>query len=352
MKNQALQHLGFILEKYGLGPAAFSVETVGSGYIHDTFLLSGERKYILQRVNKNVFRDPEAIASNLRHAGAFLQQHHPDYTFLRAVENKSGDTMTYDAESYPWRIFPFIEGTFTIDKVENASQAFSAASAFARLTRRLDGVNIQLFRETIPGFHNLSLRYQQFENALQNGVAERRNIAANEIEQLQRYRFLVDEYELLTSTGRLRQLITHNDTKINNVLFDRNTGEAVCAIDLDTLMPGFFLFDLGDMIRTFVSPVDEEEQDLSKVVVRPEIYAALINGYIEGMENTLTEEERDAIPFAGMMMIYIMALRMLADYLNGDVYYKIRYENQNLNRARNQIRLLQELDHFLSLRRT
>jgi Ser/Thr protein kinase RdoA (MazF antagonist) len=147
----------------------------------------------------------------------------------------------------------------------------------------------------------------------------------------------------LIESGSLKPRITHNDTKINNVLFDSTTQKAVCAIDLDTLMPGYFIYDLGDMIRTFVSPVDEEEKDISKIFVRKNIYDSLIQGYLSQMNDTLTSEENKAIPFSGLMMTYIMALRMLTDFLNGDVYYQIRYEGQNLVRATNQLKLLEEL---------
>jgi Ser/Thr protein kinase RdoA (MazF antagonist) len=300
-----------VIGAYGLSSDGFKVSRVGSGYIHYTFELNGNDRYILQRVNKNVFKKPEVIAENIRLASEYLKKKYPDYLFLTAVKSTSGQEMVYDTEGFPWRLFPYVDNTFTVDKVSTESEALSAAAEFGRLTRYLDGIDTRLFKPTIDRFHDLSWRWEQFESSLKKASPERLKNAALEVERTKSFRYLVDEYRSLINSGSLKPRITHNDTKINNILFDSVTGKAVCAIDLDTLMPGYFIYDLGDMIRTFVSPVDEEEKDL--------------------------------IPFSGMMMTYIMELRMLADYLNGDIYYVIKYEGQNLVRARNQLTLLEEL---------
>lgn len=331
-----------ILEAFGL-PSSLSISRIQTGYINHTYKVVGERSYILQRINKNVFTKPEEIARNLRLAANYLAQHHPEYLFLSGVKTRTGEEMVYDGEGFPWRLFPFIANTITIDKVETEKEAFNAAKGFARLTKNLAGCDLSGFKPTIERFHDLSWRYKQFEDALAQANDDRKNESAEAIEACQYFSFLVKEYESLISSGSLTTRILHNDTKINNILFDATTREAVCVIDLDTLMPGYFIYDLGDMIRTFVSPVDEEEKDLSKVVVRKDIYDALIKGYWSEMGELLSEGEKKAIPFSGMMMTYIMALRMLADFLNGDVYYQTTYPKQNLIRARNQIHLLKQL---------
>jgi Ser/Thr protein kinase RdoA (MazF antagonist) len=343
MSTSVEKQIPEIVDAYGLYIGEFVVERIGSGYIHYTFKLSGRQSFILQRVNKNVFREPEIIAANLRHASDYLKKNHPEYRFLTALQTSSGKDMTYDAAGYPWRLFPFFDNTYTVDKVSSAEEAFSAAAEFGRLTNNLDGISVSLFKPTIDRFHDLSWRYEQFEDALRNATPERLEKAKNEIVQSKKFSYLVNEYESLIKSGSLKPRITHNDTKINNVLFDSTTQKAVCAIDLDTLMPGYFIYDLGDMIRTFVSPVDEEEKDVSKIFVRKNIYDSLVQGYLSQMNDTLTSEENKAIPFSGLMMTYIMALRMLTDFLNGDVYYQIRYEGQNLVRANNQLKLLDEL---------
>ena len=251
--------------------------------------------------------------------------------------------MEYDDQGFPWRLFPFIDNTYTIDSVETPEQAFSAAQEFARLTSVLNGVNVAEFQPTLERFHDLSWRYEQFDTALINSSTAKITEAKQCIALANRFAFLVDDYKTLINTGVLAPRIMHNDTKINNILFDRTSQKAVCVIDLDTLMPGYFIYDIGDMIRTFVSPVSEEEKDIDKIEVRKEILEALIAGYLSQMGNTLSDKEKTLIPFSGMMMTYIMALRMLTDYLNGDVYYQTSYPGQNLVRANNQFRLLELL---------
>jgi thiamine kinase-like enzyme len=333
-----------ILPAFGLTPGAFKVSPITSGYINHTFKVSGKQQsFVLQRINKNVFKQPEVIASNLHYAATFLKHHHPGYLFLDSQKTTDDKEMFYDEEGFPWRLFIFIENTMTVNHVDDEQQAFEAAKGFAELTRNLSGCNVHQFKPTIDRFHDLSLRYQQFQHAVSNASAERLDEAADEVKTCQAFSFLVKEYESLISTGNMPLRVMHNDTKISNILFDATTGKSVCVIDLDTLMPGYFIYDLGDMIRTFVSPVDEEEKDLQKIKVRKTVYDALVNGYLSAMDEVLTPGERNAVGFSGKMMTYIMALRILADYLNGDVYYNTTYPKQNLFRARNQIDLLKKL---------
>ncbi|MEJ0054836.1 MAG: aminoglycoside phosphotransferase family protein [Bacteroidota bacterium] len=333
-----------ILKSFDLIPSEFSVEQIGTGHIHQTYKLKGKTSFILQRVNKNVFKQPEIIASNLRIASDYLKDHFPQYSFLRAVPSPDGSEMIYDEEGFPWRLFPYQENTITIDKVSNAEESYKAAEGFARLTRYLDKIEVDKFSETIPRFHDLSLRYQQFQDALANASIDRKQKADKFIDRCHSSYHLIETYEKLITGGSLCKRIVHNDTKINNILFDSQTKEVACVIDLDTLMPGYFIYDLGDMVRTFVSPVSEEESDYSKIVFRKEIYEALLKGYLSQLKDVLTEEEKVAIPFAGKMMTFIMALRFLADYLNGDIYYHTTYPGQNLVRAGNQLEFLEKLE--------
>jgi Ser/Thr protein kinase RdoA (MazF antagonist) len=344
--NDDLRVFAKILSGYNLSADDFSITRFGSGYIHKTYKLEGTSSYILQRINKNVFTRPEVIASNIKNAASFLQSNYPDYNFLTPVPSANGDQMVWDSEGFPWRIFPFFENTYTIDKVETAEQAFSGAAEFARLTYYLSDADVSRFKETIARFHDLSLRYDQLEAAIKNGLPDRLKKAAETIKHAKGYSYLVDRYSQLISSSTLQLRVTHNDTKINNVLFDSSTGKAVTAIDLDTLMPGYFIYDIGDMIRTFVSPADENENDLSKIAVRKDIYEAIVNGYLSQMGKSLSAQEKEQIPFSGMMMTYIMAIRMLADYLLGDVYYHITYSEQNFDRAGNQLTLLDRLKDF------
>jgi len=340
--------LSDILKAFGLVPAVYQCDRITTGHINFTYKVTGPDHFILQRINKNVFRQPAIVANNIRLAADHLSRNNPEYLFPSSILSVSKEEMVYDEEGFPWRLFPYISNTFTIDKVETEQEAWSAASGFGELTARLWNSDVAAFRETIPRFHDLSLRYKQFETALQNSNEERKQNAKWAIDQCIAHHHLVVQYNNLIHSGELTLKVMHNDTKINNILFDRTSREAVCVIDLDTLMPGYFIYDLGDMIRTFVSPVSEEEKDFSKIIFRASIYHALIDGYFTSMNNCLTEEQRSLAPFAGYMMTYIMALRFLADYLNGDIYYQTHYSGQNLIRGQNQLHLLNILQATLN----
>lgn len=336
-----------ILLQFDIPDAAYTCVPTGSGYINNTYKVSGPQTYILQRVNKNIFTRPDIIARNLRLASDYLRTHYPDYRFLSSIRSKSGQEMWEDEAGFPWRLFPYIEHSITIDEVRTEKEAFEAAAGFGRLSRLLWDCPMDGFAPTLERFHDLTWRFEQFQTALQHTADDRRTRAADAIAACLRYAYLVQDYQEAIASGILTPHLQHNDTKINNILFDAHTREVLCVIDLDTLMPGYFIYDFGDMVRTFVSPVNEEERDLDKVIFRDHIYAALREGYLREMGDKLTREAQALLPFASMMMTYIMALRMLADFLNGNIYYQIRYEEQNLVRARNQMKLMDEIRRHL-----
>jgi len=333
-----------ILNAYGLDQTSV-VQPYGSGHIHKTYKVEhAGKEFILQRINHLVFTRPLQIITNITKAGEYLKEHRPEYPFLSILKATDGSLMVYDEEQYPWRLLPFIPNTYTVNEVSTAAQAYEAVKGFARLTRNLEGIDTGKFLPTLDRFHDLSWRYEQFQTALNGAPKERIQLAQSSIEECIQFFFLVNHYQQLIESNKLKLRITHNDTKINNILFDQSNHKAVCVIDLDTLMPGYFIYDLGDMIRTFVSPVSEEESDRSKIIFRKEIYNVLLSGYLSEMKDVLSSAEISAIPFAGKMMTYIMALRFLTDYLNGDVYYTTSYLGQNLIRAQNQLKLLDVLE--------
>lgn len=325
---------------FGLQPSDYTVHRIASGHIHQTYKLLGKKNFIFQRVNKEVFRNPDLIASNLRIASEFLKERFPEYPFLTCIPSTTGKDMEYDADGFPWRLFPYSENTITIDKVSGPEEAYNAAAEFGRLTRYLDRVDLSGFKETIPRFHDLAHRKQQFEEAL-TVAGPRAKKVNDQVQACKKSYHLVEKYNTLIHDSSLRQRIVHNDTKINNVLFYRGSRKTAGVIDLDTLMPGYFIYDLGDMIRTYICPVSEEEGDLSLITFRGEVYSALLDGYLSEMKEILNPEELKAIPFAGRMMTYMMALRFLTDYLRGNIYYHTTYPEQNLTRASNQLRLLE-----------
>lgn len=330
-----------VVESFGLPSEAFQFSQIGTGHINKTFKLSGPQSYILQRINTAVFVKPELVEDNIREASEYLKRHYPGYLFMSPVVSPTGRGMMYDSEGAPWRLYPYLENSFTIDEATTSEQAFNAAAEFGRLANRLSNCPPDRFKPTIDRFHDLALRYAQLESALAIATEERKKEAADAIQSALHFSFLVTRYTQLIQEGTLVQRVFHNDTKINNVLFDRKSGNTLAVIDLDTLMPGYFIYDLGDLLRTVVCPVSEEEKDLSRIEIRKEFMDAVVEGYLSEMSGVLTSEERKHVSFAGPMMIYIMAIRFLADFLRGDTYYHITYPGQNLVRARNQLRLLE-----------
>ena len=329
-----------VLSGFGLGFSNDQIKKLGNGHINKTYLLDGPAKFVLQCININVFTRPDVIADNLRLAAQHLNKKFPEYLFLKAAKTKTGEDMMWDETGIPWRLYPYILNTMTLESVSTPEEAYEAARGFASLTKKLDGAPVDKFKPTIDKFQDLTWRYQQLQDAITNAHEGRLMEAADVVEQAQTFSFLVDEYVMWTDGGKLKPRVVHNDTKINNILFDSRSNKAIAVIDLDTLMPGYFIYDLGDMVRTFVSPVSEEEHDLSLISFRFPFYQKLLEGYLSEMDDCLTTDEKEAIPYSGQMMTYIMAIRFLADYLNGDVYYHTTYPGQNLVRARNQLRLL------------
>lgn len=332
-----------VLKKYGFSESNYSVRPLGNGLINTTWLVEWQAsKYVLQKINQQVFQSPEAIADNLQLLANHLKKDHPAYLFTAPLQTLSGDNLVKTADGY-FRLFSFVEGSHTIDVIENAEQAREAAKQFGRFTRLLSGFDAGRLKITLPDFHNLTLRYRQFEEALVNGNAARIKEATALTSFIKTNRNIVDAFE--RSKAELKLRCIHHDTKISNVLFDQ-TGKGLCVIDLDTVMPGYFISDVGDMMRTYLSPVSEEEKDLSKIRVRKEIYKAIEDGYLSEMGTELTPAEKNCFHFSGVFMIYMQALRFLTDHINDDIYYGAKYEGHNFVRARNQITLLQRLMEF------
>ena len=336
-----------VLKQFGLNPADCTVHPHGSGLINSTWVIdiSGSTdRFILQRINRSIFHAPLDIAYNIRLIADHLEKLHPDYLFVSPVKTIQGSEMVIlDDEFY--RLFPFINGSRTINVVETPGQAYEAARQFGRFTSLLTSLDANSLRITLPDFHDLSLRYSQFEKAVQTGNPERISHANAYIRFLQEQRNIAGEFEF--NKGDLKTRVIHHDTKISNVLFDGND-KGLCVIDLDTVMPGYFISDVGDMMRTYLSPVNEEAKDFSGITIRPEMYEAIKHGYLAEMGGSLLDIEKEYFLYSGKYMIYMQALRFLTDYLNNDIYYGSRYEGHNWVRAGNQVTLLQKLLEFES----
>lgn len=336
-----------ILSNYSIEAHSFDIQLYGNGLIHSTYILSKEHipTYILQQVNINVFKSPEAIEHNLQMLTASLQQSATDFVLPLPIENKHGQLHTWVNDGV-FRLTKYVPGSHALDSCAKPEQAYEAALQFGQFTSTFTGLEVNRLKETIPDFHNLAFRWKQFEQALVYGNPTRIHQARQEIKIIIDNKSIVTKYELICSSDQFKQRVTHHDTKISNVLFDEN-GKGICVIDLDTVMGGLHISDLGDMFRTYLSPGSEEETDLEKVFVRSSFYTAIVEGYLEKMSDQLTEDEKKMIPFAGEFLIYMQALRFLTDFLNDDIYYGISYEMNNFNRTINQLHLLASYRHSI-----
>ncbi len=320
-----------------------STLSFGSGLINRTWKIeTGSGSFILQRINQNVFKHPEHIANNIEMLGNYLQEFDPSYFFVKPVPTIDRKQLFKDEELGYFRLFPFVHGSYTRGSVNSILQASEAAAQFGKFTKLLNNFNANKLHITIPDFHNLGLRYQELITSIESAPAERLTVAHDLVEYLVKQHSIVDTYEKILISPSFQIRVMHHDTKISNVLFDEND-KGLCVIDLDTVMPGYFISDLGDMIRTYLSPADEEEKDFSKINIRDDYFIAIIKGYLAELGEVLTKEEKTHLVYAGKFMIYMQALRFLSDYLNNDIYYGQKYEGQNLIRAENQATLLQRL---------
>lgn len=327
----------------------YSCKPYGSGHIHSTYLLKTKlaeqfNKYILQKFNTSVFREPEKVLENIQKITSYLNKQSNEnegISYLSMIPAGKGDYWYLDEKHNYWRCFQFIENTVTLDKVDNPGQAKEGAKAYGNFIVALSAFEPSEIHATIPDFHNICRRLNDLQNAVDTDKMSRKIQAVDEIIKVGAMNEIATEF--LSVYDDLPIRVTHNDTKINNVLFDLETGKGLCVIDLDTVMPGTVLSDFGDMVRTFTSPSEEDERDLGKVMFRPEIFSALAEGFLEETAHILSPAEKNNLLLGGKLMIYMQAIRFLTDFLAGDIYYKTDYPEHNLVRTRNQLKLFDSL---------
>lgn len=338
--------LEHIIKQFELSGDFLSSEPFGNGHINDTYLIEFSdggnlRKYVLQRINKNVFKQPEYVVHNIEKVLSHFKKQ--GIETLRTFSS-NGNQYVIDSNKDYWRLYNFVSNSKSVDVIESKSQAFEAANAYASFLKNLSLLDTSSFYETIPQFHDLGFRYNQFEDAYAIAIEDRVKNAKNDIEYVQKQKCILNQMNLILAEKEIPLRITHNDTKLNNVLLDNESGKAVCVIDLDTVMPAYAFNDYGDMVRTFTSPVPEDEVDQTKVYVREEIFESLTSAYISGLKDVLTKAEIDSLLLGAKYMVLIIGLRFLTDYLAGDTYFKVQYDTHNLVRARNQFALLRSLE--------
>jgi hypothetical protein len=329
---------------------AIVVESLGNGLIHHTYRIAEplhQKKLVLQAINTTIFTSPASIINNYQEIYTYLQSHHSKTSIPAPMPDKDGKLLWVDDEKNCWRASTFIENSYSPMNAVTEQEAYTVAKSFAAFTNSLGGIDITKLKEIIPGFHNLSLRFDQFEHAVKNAPVQRLLKATHIIAELRQRKKLVSFYGSIHHNKDYPDRVMHHDCKISNILFDKNTNNVICPVDLDTTMPGKFFSDLGDMIRTMACTVDENSTSWEEIEVRPSFYQSILKGYLEGAGNIFTSSEIENIHYSGLILTYMQSLRFVTDYLNGDVYYKISYSEQNLSRALNQLILLEKLEEFL-----
>lgn len=311
----------------------------GTGHIHDTYQVQTDEHsvYILQRMNHFVFKDIPGLMKNLKLVLDQLNRSISNYP-RHLISTKNETSCFRDDDSFYWRLLNFIPDSVTYEQVESKAMAFSGGSAFGSFVAHLKDLSPALLVETIPEFHNLKNRIRNLKYALNHDVQGRSSTVLNEIEFVESVSDEMLQIQKLGESGSLSKRVIHNDTKINNVLFD-SQGNAVCVIDLDTVMPGYLHFDFGDMLRTGAATALEDESDLSKVGVDTMLLENFTKGYLTETHAILNLKEIESLALAPAMMSFMMGVRFLTDYVEGDVYYKINYPEHNLVRAKNQFML-------------
>ncbi|AYD46890.1 phosphotransferase enzyme family protein [Arachidicoccus soli] len=324
------------------------LKKLSTGLINHTYKTTASNgdAFLLQQINTQVFPEPLLIQQNYQKIQKHLLSHN-SFQLPQIVTTQDGDLIYQDGDS-AWRCFEFAKNTYSPHKSSNANEAWLVANCFGKFSAELSDLEPSTISVVLPGFHDLALRFNQFETALNAASEERKKLVKGLIEKAYENIYLVDFYKKISTTSTQYPLhILHHDCKIANILFNEKTNEIFSPIDLDTTQPGLFFSDIGDMVRSMAPNISEGETDLENMILREDFYQAIRDGYLTAMSNHLTKEELENIDLSGKLIVYMQALRFLADYLNNDVYYQIEYGEQNKDRAANQFYLLSLLNDYI-----
>jgi hypothetical protein len=332
------------------------VKPHGFGHINDTWAARFRKangvvhRYILQRINHNVFKNPEKLMQNIERVTTHLRKKiiaaggDPQRETLNLIPAVDGKTFYRTHDGDYWRAYIFIEGAQTYEVVESLDHVYNASKAFGKFQRLVSDFPAGQLYETIPNFHHTGKRFEAFVEAVERDVKNRAQFVKAEIEFVEKRAEDTSVLVGLLEQGKLPRRVTHNDTKFNNVMIDDETGAGICIIDLDTVMPGLSLYDFGDSVRSGANPAAEDERDLSQVCIDLEIFDRLAHGYLDVARDFLTPIEVDYLPFSAKLMTFECGVRFLADHLNGDVYFKTHRENHNLDRCRTQFKMVRDME--------
>lgn len=336
-----------------------SGEPYGSGHINDTYAVNYENnevstRYILQRINHDIFKNPSLLMENIERVVNHLRNkleadgsQDVDRRVLTLIPTKTDASFFVDADGNHWRMYIFIEDAATFDELETTGQAYQAAKAFGLFQKQLVDLPGDPLIETIPGFHHTRSRFDVMKRAVEEDVCGRASGIKDIIDFALERESMVDVVLNMLEDGSIPLVTTHSDTKLNNVMLDDATGEGICVIDLDTVMPGSCLYDFGDMVRTAARPCPEDETDLTKVVARMEMFEAITRGYLASAGDSLNQFEKDHLAFSAKLITFEIGLRFLTDYLQGDVYFKIHREGQNLDRCKVQFKMVKNFEKLM-----
>lgn len=335
-----------ILSAFDLGSEPVSAETYGSGNINRTYLVdcADGQRYILQRISEQLTRRPDLLMENIVRVTEHLRRKNPDpRSVLTVIAAKTGRPLHMDA-SGAWRIYRYMEDTVCYSALRSDEDFYRTALAFGRFEQQLSDFDAGQLYDTIPGFHDTPQRYRQLHRAVEEDACGRRKKVSAELDFLLQREEEMGILQRLRDSNELPTRVTHNDTKLNNILFDVRTGEPLCVIDLDTVMPGLSLYDFGDAIRYGAATADENETDPSKMHLNLERYQCFVRGFLKACPG-LTPLEKELLPVGARVITCEQAVRFLTDYLNGDIYYRTSHPGQNLERTRTQICLLEDMEH-------
>lgn len=333
--------LSEVLPHYGCSTDNSIITRFDNGLINTTYLVESlDKKFVLQRINKNVFQHPEQVINNAEFINSHLliKKAHGEYLLEPIVQlpNNIQQTSVIINGEY-WRAIKYIPDCYTVESVSCAEQAAQVASAFAQFTAALSDLSATKMAEIIPDFHNLSYRIKQLNDAIETNHNNRLNKCKSLVEFCQQQKSFINE--VATITTKLPIHVTHNDTKINNLLFSNQTKKPIAVIDLDTCMPGYLMNDFGDMVRTCCSTIPEDGKNLEKMSIRMDVFIALANAYIGNFKTNITSLEKQSLIIGAQLLPFMVGVRFLTDYLNGDSYFQTKYSEHNLDRAKNQLHL-------------
>lgn len=356
MRLEAEVRLQDALQAFPFPGALVGAVRYGNGHVNDTFCVytqldNGEpRRFILQRINTDTFKNPVGLMENITQVTDYIAREaeakgeDPERSTMTVMQTKDGQDFYKDAEDGCWRVYIFVDNTYFLERAENAEQFYESARAFGMFQRQLAHFDASKLHETIPLFHDTRNRYKNLEAAIAEDKVGKVQEVEAEIQFVRDRQDKVGHLMDMLDRGELPLRVTHNDTKLNNVLFDKDTDQAIVVIDLDTVMPGLALHDFGDSIRFGASTALEDEQDLSKVSMSLDLYEAYTKGFMETAGQALTDTEIENLRWGAYLMTLECGIRFLTDHLEGDHYFRVHRENHNLDRCRTQFKLVEDYE--------